>query len=139
MVLEGIVSKRRCTLISLVILLSVFSGCATTIMDIQEDYISASASMKDFARITASDWMFGAGIIQGALPSDALPAWVSDEIGKVCLWTYMEGWPSEYQLGYMTGLRFRLAGPIIRSAIEQYRPGLLDIREVASFLMLFGL
>jgi hypothetical protein len=117
------------------------AGCATQIKDMAQNYGDASAELKNFARISAQDWLFGSGIIQGAVPQDAMPAWFFDELEKVDAW--FEDNPkaelTEHQIGYIVGVRIRMAGPLIRAAIEQYAPGILTITEVGAVLAFIGL
>ena len=117
------------------------AGCATQIKDVSQNYADASAELKKFARISAQDWLFGSGIIQGAVPQDAMPAWFFEELEKVDAW--FEDNPkaelTEAQIGYIVGLRIRMAGPLIRAAIEQYAPGILAITEVGAVLAFIGL
>jgi len=116
-------------------------GCATQIKDVAKNYGAASEELKNFARISAQDWLFGSGIIQGAVPEDAMPAWFFEELKKVDAW--FEENPkaelTEAQIGYTVGLRFRMAGPLIKAAIEQYAPGILNITEVGAVLGFIGL
>jgi hypothetical protein len=114
------------------------AGCATSIKDINENYGAMSSEIKAFADLTAQDWLFGSGIIQGALPEDAVPKWVFDELRKVDAWAEAGGF-TEAQLGYMIGVRFRLAGPVVKAAMEVYAPALLGVNEVASVLAFLGL
>lgn len=114
-------------------------GCASSIQSISGSYAQTSVAVKDFAKISANDWLFGSGIIQGALPESALPSWVFEEMRKVDSWFETEGDLCEHQLGYIVGLRIRLAGPLIRAAVEQYAPGILLISEVTAVLAFVGL
>ena len=119
--------------------LGLMAGCATDINKITGNYADSSAAVKEFAKVTAADWLFGSGIIQGALPEDAVPAWVFAELRKVDAW-FEAGEPlTETQLGYMVGVRLRLAGPIIESAIKVYAPGIMGIAQVTTVLAFLGL
>ena len=123
----------------LVLLCLGLMGCATDINKITDNYAESSAAVKLFAKVTAADWLFGSGIIQGALPEDAVPAWVFAELRKVDEW-FEAGEPlTETQLGYMVGVRLRLAGPIIESAIKVYAPGIMGIAQVTTVLAFLGL
>ena len=112
-----------------------FTSCAATL----EQYQESSTQARQAAQITAKDWLFGSGIIRGALPSDALPSWVEEELSKVDAWCESGEELGDYQLGYSVGLRLRLAGPVARAAINQYAPGILGIPEVAMVLSFIGL
>lgn len=126
-------------LLAVLILALTFSACATSIADWSGDYQAMSKEVKTFARISADDWLFGSGIIQGALPEDALPAWVFTELKTVDKWCEEGRDLTEHELGYMVGVRFRLAGPIIKTAIEQYAPGVMNVTEVLTVLSFLGL
>jgi len=116
------------------------SGCATSIKDMSVDYTDSSTAIREFAKISAADWQMGTGIIMGALGKEALPSWVYTEIGMVNMFieSYGADELDDYMLGYMFGLRLRLASPIIRAAIEQYAPGIMDIKEVIGVLTFLG-
>ena len=108
-------------------------GCAGSITHISDNYAKTSAAVKDFALLTSKDWQFGSGIIRGAIPQDALPAWVFTELDKVDAW-FGQGELNELQLGYIVGLRLRMAGPILEAAIRQHAPGLLLYPQVIAVL-----
>lgn len=114
------------------------TGCANTINDMTVQYVETAKAVKHFAHVSAKDWLFGSGIIQGALPTAALPAWVIEELKKVDAWAE-KGKLTEYQYGYMMGVRIRLASPIIKVAIEQYAPGILNISEVGKVISFMAL
>jgi hypothetical protein len=115
------------------------SACASNIQDITDKYTSSSLAVKQFAKITSQDWLFGSGIIQGALQEPMLPKWVFEELQKVDKW-FLDGKElNDWELGYLVGLRIRLAAPIIKAAIEQYAPGILSITEVGAVLAFIGL
>ena len=130
--------KRKFAAIFMCLALVGLVGCGTSIQTLNQNYATMSADVKEFAKITSQDWLFGSGIIQGALPDYALPAWVFDELKTVDGWAEA-GEFSEWQLGYMIGVRFRLAGPIVKAGIEQYAPHLLGVTEVAAVLAFLGL
>lgn len=115
------------------------NGCASNIRDVSQKYTESSAELKNFARISSADWLFGSGIIQGALNEQVVPTWIFDELKKVDAWFQNNKELSEWQMGYMVGLRIRMASPIIKAAIEQYAPGILNIAQVASVLAFIGL
>jgi len=131
--------KTKIKLLLITALVLAVMGCAHGINTISENYAETSQAVKDFAKISAQDWLFGSGVIQGALPEDNLPSWVYDELQKVDAWCESGEVLTEHQLGYTVGLRLRLAGPIIRAAIEQYAPVLLNIPEVVLVLSFIGL
>jgi len=113
-------------------------GCAGSIADISQNYAANSVAVKDFALIASKDWLFGSGIIRGAIPQEAVPAWVFAELDKVDAW-FGQGELTEKQLGYIVGLRLRMTGPILKAAIKQHAPGILAYREVLAALSFVGL
>jgi len=123
----------------LILLIGVFVlvGCAGSIQEISKNYSESSQAVKEFAKISVQDWLFGSGIIQGALEQDKLPSWVFAELKKIDKWV-KTGDLTEFQHGYIVGIRLRMASPIIKAAIEQYAPGLLNIREVITVLSFLG-
>ena len=120
-------------------------GCTKAIRNIKDAYNEAIPEVREFAEISAKDWLFGSGIIQAALDENLVPNWVFEELRKVDAWFMdAEGNPinatlNDFQLGYTVGVRVRLAGPIIKAAVEQYAPGILGIREVVMVLGFIGL
>jgi hypothetical protein len=115
------------------------AGCASSITSLNDRYTESSVALKQFAKITAQDWLFGSGIIQGALQEPMLPAWVFTELQKVDSW-FIEGKDlTDWEMGYIVGVRLRLAAPVIRAAIEQYAPGILAYTEVGAVLAFIGL
>jgi hypothetical protein len=114
-------------------------GCATNIQDLTTQYATSSVEVKNFARISAQDWLFGSGILQGALNEQMVPVWIFDELKKVDGWFEVNAELTDWQLGYMVGLRLRMASPIIKTALEQYAPGVLAISQVTSVLAFIGL
>ena len=115
-------------------------GCATSIAKISKDYSESSDALRGFAAISAKDWMFGSGMIRGAIDPDMLPIWVNEAFDEIDKWFEdNQGELTDYQQGYLLGLRARLSTPIIQAAIEQYAPGLLNIKEVISVLAFIGL
>lgn len=130
---------RNRSLIVLVLVLLLLSGCAGSIQKVNSNYLEGSAAVKEFAKITSQDWLFGSGIIQGALAEPFLPAWVFEELRKVDQW-FIEGKNlTDWEMGYIVGVRLRLSGPVIRAAIEQYAPGILTYAEVGAVLAFIGL
>jgi hypothetical protein len=128
--------KKLLVILCLVIGLT---ACAGSIQKATENYTESSAAVKEFARISAQDWLFGSGIIQGALQEPMLPAWVFSELQKVDQW-FLEGKTlTDWEMGYIVGLRLRLSGPIIKGAIEQYAPGILSFTEVGAVLAFIGM
>ena len=122
-----------------IICLSFCIGCAGSITHISDNYAKTSVAAKDFALLTSKNWTFGSGIIRGAIPQDALPAWVFTELDKVDAW-FGQGAPlTELQLGYIVGLRLRMTGPILEAAIRQHAPGILVYPEVLMVLQFVGL
>ena len=130
--------ETRLYLATLVIAVSLF-GCAGDLQKISQNYAESAAEVKNFAKISSQDWLFGSGIIQGALDQRVLPVWIFDELKKVDGWFQDNAELTEWQLGYMVGVRIRMASPIIKAAIEQYAPGILNIAQVASVLAFIGL
>ena len=131
--------KRALQASILLLVVLALVACAGNIQDITDKYTSSSLAVKHFARITSQDWLFGSGIIQGALQEPMLPAWVFEELQKVDAW-FLEGKElNEWELGYLVGLRLRLAAPVIKAAIEQYAPGIISISEVGAVLAFIGL
>ncbi len=123
----------------LIILVLGLMACAGSIQNMNDEYSKNSIALKQFARITATDWLFGSGIIQGALQEPMLPAWVFVELKKVDAW-FIEGKNlTDWEMGYIVGLRLRLGAPVIKAAIEQYAPGLLAYTEVGAVLAFIGL
>ena len=129
---------KRLSFIFVALLIVGLMGCSHNINTLSDNYATSSAAVKHFAEITAGDWLFGSGIIQGAIPESAVPAWVFAELRKVDEWAE-RGEFTEWELGYMIGARFRLTGPVIKSAIEQYAPQLLGINQVTAVLAFLGL
>jgi len=129
---------KRLLLISLVAFFCL-SACAGSMENLNANYAENSAAVKQFAKLSAQDWLFGSGIIQGALSEPMLPAWVFTELKKVDQWFIDKQELTEWQLGYIVGLRLRMAGPIIRGAVEQYAPGILQYAEVGAVLAFIGL
>ena len=126
-------------LTGLLVLLLMFSGCAKSITKLSMDYKTSSDAIREFATITAEDWEFGTGMIIGALGTKVLPVWVYEELATVSRAFDSDTEEiDDYILGYMIGLRFRLATPIIEAAIEKYAPGLMQIREVLAVLTFLG-
>lgn len=126
----------------LLILLAVgilLSGCANSIKNISENYAETMDAVKNIADISAKDWLFGSGIIQAAIPAAAVPAWVINELKKVDSWFIEKKDLSEFEIGYIVGLRLRLAGPVIVAAIRQYAPGILSIAQVSMVFAFIGL
>ncbi len=115
-----------------------FTGCAGNITHISDNYAKTSVAAKDFALLTSKDWLFGSGIVRGAIPHDALPAWVFSEMDKVDAW-FGQGELTELQLGYVVGLKLRMTGPILEAAIRQHAPGILIYPEVLMVLQFVGL
>jgi hypothetical protein len=129
---------KRLLLISLVALFGL-SACAPSIQRVNANYSESMVAVKEFAKVSAQDWLFGSGIIQGALSEPMLPAWVFAELKKVDQW-FIEGKNlTDWEMGYIVGLRLRMAGPIIRGAVEQYAPGILQYAEVGAVLAFIGL
>ncbi|MBU2051325.1 MAG: hypothetical protein KKH61_20450, partial [Gammaproteobacteria bacterium] len=125
---------KKLILLSLIILMS---GCAASIRDLTADYQESSSAVREFATITAEDWKLGTGIILGAIDKSLLPSWVEEEI--LAMNAKIDAGPlNDFDLGYMVGLRLRLGSPILKAAIEQYAPGILGIKEVASVLSFLG-
>ena len=114
-------------------------GCTGSIKNMSQSYSENSQVLQEFAKITAEDWLFGSGIIQGALGKDLLPVWVFDELTKIDTWFRDHEELDNFQLGYIFGVRIRMASPIIKAAIEQYAPGLFYIQEVSAVLAFIGL
>ena len=125
-------------IIVILCLLVLTGGCAASIDNLSANYTESSAAVHQFAKITAQDWLLGSGMLAGALPADSLPAWFFEEMQKVDDWA-RAGEFDDWQLGYMMGLRVRLAGPAIKGMIEQYAPALTGITEVAAVLSFLGL
>uniref|UniRef100_A0A6M3L3Z2 Lipoprotein n=1 Tax=viral metagenome TaxID=1070528 RepID=A0A6M3L3Z2_9ZZZZ len=123
----------------IIILCLSLAGCAGAVKDIGKDYAAASKELKQFAKITSADWLFGSGIIRGAIPEDALPKWVVSELDKIDAWFEAHTSLTDKQLGYILGVRIRMAAPVIKAAIQQYAPGILSIAEVATVLAFIGL
>ena len=138
---------RKYSLIGVIIIFLFSIGCAgpQSIKDMTADYEENSAALREFARITAKDWPLGAGIIMGALEQNQLPALVFTELMLITTWftdgegNVIEPKLNDYQLGYIVGMRLKMTGPVIRGAIEQYAPNLLNITEVVALLAFFGL
>lgn len=131
--------KVKFSILFLVILAIGLSSCAASIQSMNDKYSESSTTLKQFARITAQDWLFGSGIIQGALQEPMLPAWVFNELKKVDAW-FIEGKDlTDWEMGYIVGLRLRLAAPVVKAAIEQYAPGILAYTEVGAVLAFIGL
>uniref|UniRef100_A0A6M3KYE9 Lipoprotein n=1 Tax=viral metagenome TaxID=1070528 RepID=A0A6M3KYE9_9ZZZZ len=123
----------------IILLLMAGAGCATSIESVSKDYAASSTALKDFARISNKDWLFGSGIIQAAIPASSLPSWVFDELKIIDEWMRENTEIDEWRLGYTVGMRIRLAGPIIQASIKQYAPALLGIKEVMMVLSFMGL
>lgn len=113
-------------------------GCAPTINSLVDTYSQDVAAVRNFAGITAKDWLFGSGMVAGLVPRQAMPEWFWDELQRVDEWAEA-GEFSDWQLGYITTLRLRLFGPLSRAAIESYAPGVLGIREIGMVLGFVGL
>jgi hypothetical protein len=130
---------KKALLVGVLVLSLGLTACAASIQKATANYSEGSAAVKEFARITAQDWLFGSGIIQGALQEPMLPAWVFSELQKVDQW-FLEGKTlTDWEMGYIVGLRLRLAAPVVKAAIEQYAPGILNYAEVAAVLAFIGL
>lgn len=117
------------------------NGCtAVHLAKMNKDYSEMSAVVKDFAKISAQEWLFGSGIIQGSLSEELLPAWVFYDLRKIDEWV-KDGSDTltDFQLGYIVGVRIKMAGPILQAAIKQYAPALLGIQEVVMVLSFIGL
>lgn len=127
---------KRAIVLSLLLILP---ACASNMQDINQSYSEAMIEVKQFARISAQDWLFGSGILQGALPDTALPMWVFEELRKIDAWFLLGEELTDWQLGYIVGIRLRMATPVIKAAIEQYAPGILGIAEVSAVLAFIGL
>lgn len=136
--------------ILLIPLLFLLFGCSTfqskqSIDQFTKDYETNSESVRKLAKVTSKDWVLGAGLIMGSLSQDQMPIWVYEELMTVTEWFMADGKYNsdtelnDYQLGYIVGLRFRLFGPIVKAFIEIYMPNLLQVAEVASFLLFFGI
>jgi len=130
---------RKLAAITIILMLCAVLGCAGSINKASESYTETSAAVKNFAAITAKDWLFGSGVIQGAIPESAVPAWVFDELRMVDAWIEAGEELTDQELGYIVGLRIRLTGPIVKAAIDQYAPALLGIKEVGMVLSFIGL
>ncbi len=142
-------TKHSYICVTLIVLL--LSGCSAlqtkqTIDQFTKDYEENSQAVRELAKITAKDWPLGAGMIMGALSEEQLPGWVYKELVEVSSWFIdgMGGYNTEvelndFKLGYITGLRFRMFGPVVRSFLELYVPNLLQVSEVAAFLIFFGI
>ncbi len=137
-------------LIIFLILSIFFIGCSAiqtkqSIDKFTSDYETSSGAVRKLAEVTSKDWVLGAGLIMGSLSQDQMPIWVYEELMSVTGWFMTDGKYNldielnDYQLGYIIGLRFRLFGPVVRAFIEIYMPNLLQIAEVASFLIFFGI
>ena len=129
--------KHRISLVLVAVM--VLTGCASNIQDLTSKYTSSVTAVKEFSKISSKDWLFGSGIIQGAIDQSLLPKWVFDELQKVDSWMLENRELTEWELGYMVGIRLRLAAPVIKAAIEQYAPGILSITEVGAVLAFIGL
>ena len=123
----------------LIVLLMLLPACASNMQDINQQYAESMIEVKQFAKISAQDWLFGSGILQGALPESSLPMWVFEELRKVDAWFLIGEELTEWQLGYIVGIRLRMSAPVIRAAIEQYAPGILGIAQVSAVLAFIGL
>ena len=126
-------------IIGILCLVVALAGCTGSIQSLTQNYQESSIAVKEFARITAQDWLIGSGIIQGALQEPMVPAWVFAELKKVDQWFLEARDLNEWETGYIVGLRLRLAGPVIKGAIEQYAPGILAFTEVGTVLGFIGL
>ncbi len=143
---------RKLTVVPILVVFFFLASCSSfqkqSIDQFTKDYRSSSDSVRALAQTTSRDWVLGAGLIMGAMSEDQLPSWVYKELINVTTWFISPEIATEfntdtelndYQLGYIVGLRFRLFGPIVRGFIELYVPNLLQVAEVASFLMFFGM
>ena len=131
--------KKFLPALALIFLMVTVVSCASSIKSFSENYSETVTAVKDFSVITSKDWLFGSGVIRGALPTEVLPSWVYDELDKVDEWFTSSNDLTDSQLGYIVGIRLRLAGPIIKAAINQYAPGILSIAEVSAVLAFIGL
>lgn len=120
-------------------------GCASSINTISDNYAESSKAVRHLAEISGHDWLFGSGIIQGALNENNAPAWLFEELKKVDAWFIDENGNempdkklTDSQLGYTVGVRFRLSVPIIKAIIQQYAPGILGVTEVKTILAFLG-
>ena len=126
--------------IPILIICLLTTGCISKqVINLSDTFEQDAAAIKHFAVISAKTWQLGSGIIQGALPGDSLPGWVLTELNKIGEWFDTNETLTDFQLGYMVGIRFRMAGPIIKTAIQHYAPGILQVAEVVAVLSFIGL
>ena len=139
---------RKYSLIGVIIIFLFTCGCVSTqsIKELSLNYQENSAALKEFAQITADDWLFGSGMIQGALDANLLPAWVFEDLQEIDAWFIAKDGTvitdkvlNEFELGYITGIKFKMFSPLIRGAIEQYAPALLNVAEVVAVLTFLGI
>ena len=133
-------------IITIVCALFLMTGCASSIRNMSGSYQDHSRAIRDFAEISAKDWLFGSGIIQGALDGHPQSKWIIDELKKVDKW-FLDGEGKELEnvkldslkLGKTVGIRFRLMGPVVKASLRQYAPGVLLVTEVITVLSFIGL
>ena len=115
--------KRLLAILPLII----FIGCAGNIRDFTATYSEMSLEAKEFAYVSAEDWLFASGAMAAFVPAGELPSWVNEEIEKVNGWFESGEKLTDYHYGYILALRIRLAEPQVLAVLETYTPSILRI------------
>ncbi len=140
--------KKKLMVISMMLAFLV-SGCASakSIKDFSKNYVENVQAVKDFAKISADDWLFGSGLLAGALSGVPNAEWIAEELEKIDkMFEDAEGNIiqdrefNDWELGYIMGVRARLMSPVASALIRYYLPSpLLQIAEVGIVLGFLGL
>lgn len=133
-------------LIIICVLLLSLTACTGSIQNATKNYSESSVAIKEFARISAQDWLLGSGIIQEALKGRPETEWIIEDLKIIDAWFFdadgneiTDPKLNSLQIGKIVGAKLRLAGPVTIAAIEQFAPGILAYAEVGAVLAFIGL